>query len=193
MINTADQPGQHRLEADKWDWCKSFCSPLVRNRPERVHLRSIRGRKLCWAWDLFAECFCLSYVCGETVYSGLRDGEEHLQDGLHTPPVTQARCCHVPKGFSQIRGLGQIHSVHASFIKHHKHNSEQITFGFNAGRQAFTDVKRVIKLQNKSYASSWISELNKSLNNNCDTFSSDFMCLKVKMNFDSLTKFQKLW
>ncbi len=147
------------LVSTDWRQTNGIDAVLVRNRPERVHLRSIRVRKVCWAWDLFAECFCLSYVCGETVYSGLRDGEEHLQDGLHAPLVTQARCCHVPKGFSQIRGLGQIPSDHASFIKHHKHKSEQITFGFNAGRQAFTDVKRVIKLQNKSYASSWISEL----------------------------------
>lgn len=108
VISAADQLGQHSLEAHKWDWCKSCCSPLVRNRPERAHLRSIRDRELCWAWDLFTECFSVC-VCGETVRSRVQDSKQHQQAGLHAPNVAQARCCHAAKGSSQIWGLGQIH------------------------------------------------------------------------------------
>ncbi len=86
---------------------------------------------VCW---VFLSFLC---VCGETVYSGLRDGEQQLRYGLHAPHVTQARCCHVPKGFSQIRGLGQIHQ-----FMHHLPNITNTTVSI--------DVKRVIKLQNNS-------------------------------------------
>lgn len=123
VISVTDQLGQHRLEADKWDWCKMCCSPLVRNRPERVHLRSIRDRELCWAWDLFAECFCVC-VCGETVRSRVQDSKQLKQAGLHAPHVAQARCCHAAKGSSQIRGLGQIHQ-----FMHHLPNITNTSVG----------------------------------------------------------------
>lgn len=141
VISAADQPGQHRLEADKWDWCKSFCSPLVRNRPERVRLRSIRDRKLCWAWDLFAECFCPFYVC--VVRQFTRDCEmanssyrmDYMPHMSHRPDAVMCQ-----RAFRRSEVWDKFISL--CITKHHQHNSAQITFGFDAGRQAYIDVKR---------------------------------------------------